>query len=106
MLEKIVQTNKPLLIIADDIDQEVVETLGSEQTARHVQRCLHEGAKLRRQPESNAGRYRDCNRRKVFLKDLAMELKDGEIEDLGHANRVVVKKVTRPLSAVPAIRQN
>ena len=29
---------------------------------------------------------------KYFAKDLAMELKDGEIEDLGHANRVVVKK--------------
>ena len=27
LLEKIVQTNKPLLIIADDIDQEVVATL-------------------------------------------------------------------------------
>lgn len=29
---------------------------------------------------------------KYFAKDLSMELKDGEIEDLGHANRVVVKK--------------
>lgn len=43
---------------------------------------------------------------KYFAKDLAMELKDGEIEDLGHANRVVVKKVTQLSSAVQATRKD
>ena len=92
LLEKIVQANKPLLIIADDIDNEVLTTLivnklrgafnvvatkapgfGDTQKAQLEDMAILTGARF-------------------FTKELNMDLKDAELTDLGTAAKVVVKK--------------
>ena len=92
LLEKIVQANKPLLIIAEDIDNEVLTTLivnklrgafnvvatkapgfGDTQKAQLEDMAILTGARF-------------------FTKELNMDLKDAELTDLGTAAKVVVKK--------------
>ncbi len=94
VLEKIMQANKPLLIIADDIENEPLTTIivnklrgafnvvatkapgfGDSQKAMLQDIAISTGAKF-------------------ITKDLNMELKDVDLSDLGSANKVVVKKDT------------
>ena len=92
LLEKIVQTNKPLLIIADDIDQEVVATLVLNKLRGTFNVVCTKAPSFGDNQKAMLEDIAIVTGAKYFAKDLAMELKDGEIEDLGHANRVVVKK--------------
>ena len=92
LLEKIVQTNKPLWIIADDIDQEVVATLVLNKLRGTFNVVCTKAPSFGDNQKAMLEDIAIVTGAKYFAKDLAMELKDGEIEDLGHANRVVVKK--------------
>ena len=92
LLEKIVQANKPLLIIADDIDNEVLTTLivnklrGAFNVVATKAPSFGDAQKAMLQDIATVtgGRY--------ITKELSMDLKTVELSDLGTANKVVVKK--------------
>ena len=92
VLEQIVQASKPLLIVADDIENEVVSTLivnklrgtfnvvatkapgfGDSQKEMLQDICVMTGARF-------------------FAKDLNMDLKTATIDDLGSARKIIVAK--------------
>ena len=63
-----------------------------EQAARHFQCACGESAGFRRPQERDAAGYRDRDRRDVIAEDLGKKLENAELDDLGHAHRVVSDK--------------
>ncbi len=63
LLEAVVQTSKPLVIIAEDVEGEAFGHARRQQTARRPQGCGSESTRLRRSPQGYARRHRDPHRR-------------------------------------------
>lgn len=92
LLEQIMQSGKPLLIIADDIDNEVVATL-----------CVNKLRGTFNVVATKAPSFGDNQRAmledialvsgaKFYTKDFNMDLKEASIQDLGRVSKVIVKK--------------
>ena len=92
LLEKIVQINKPLLIIAEDIDNEVLTTLivNKLRGAFNVVATKAPGF-----GDSQKAMLQDISivtGAEFITKELNMELKNVDVDSLGSASKVVVKK--------------
>ncbi len=92
VLEQIVQRNKPLLIIADDLENEAVSTivLNKLRGAFNVVATKAPGF-----GDSQANTLNDIavlTGATFYQKDLNMDLKDLKFEDLGMAKKIIVEK--------------
>ena len=94
LLEKIVQSNKPLLIIADDIDNEVLTTLIVNKLRGAFNVVATKAPSFGDSQKAMLQDIAIVTGAKFITKELSMDLKEVELSDLGTANKVTVKKDT------------
>ena len=92
VLEQVVQENKPLLIIADDLENEVVSTLIVNKLRGTFNVVATKAPGFGDNQKEILNDIAIMTGAKFFAKDLNMELKDLTFEDLGSAKKVVVGK--------------
>jgi len=92
LLQKVVESHKPLLIIADDLESEVTNTI----ILNKIRGTFNVVATKAPEFGENQKRVLEdiaiMTGAKLFTKDLSMELKDITIEDLGRAKKIVITK--------------
>lgn len=92
LLEKIVQSSKPLLIIADDIDNEVTSTLIVNKLRGTFNVVATKAPGFGDNQKEMLQDIATLTNANFYSKDLAMELKDMDINDLGTVKKAVVSK--------------
>ena len=94
VLEKIVQTSKPLLLIADDIDNDALTTLIVNKLRGTFNVVATKAPSFGDSQKEMLNDIAIVTGAKFFTKELNMELKNADLTDLGSATKVVVKKDT------------
>lgn len=92
LLEQILQANKPLLIIAEDIENEVVSTLIVNKLRGTFNVVATKAPGFGDNQKANLQDIAVLTGAKFISKDLGMQLKDAQMEDLGSAKKVIVEK--------------
>lgn len=92
LLEQIVDNNKPLLIIADDLENEVVSTLVVNKLRGTFNVVATKAPGFGDNQKELLQDIAILTGGTFFSKDLNMELKDAKIDQLGTAKRVIVDK--------------
>ncbi len=92
LLEQIVQNHKPLFIIADDIEQEVISTLVLNKMRGTFNVVATKAPGFGDNQRESLSDIALLTGAKFFDKDGNMELKDITIDDLGTASKVVIEK--------------
>lgn len=92
LLEKIVQSAKPLLIIADDIDNEVTSTLIVNKLRGTFNVVATKAPGFGDNQKEMLQDIATLTNANFYSKDLAMELKDMDINDLGTVKKAVISK--------------
>ncbi len=92
LLEQIVQMNKPLLIIADDIENEVISTLVVNKLRGTFNVVATKAPGFGDSQKDTLSDIAVLTGAKFYSKDLGMNLKDMQIEDLGTCKKVIVEK--------------
>ncbi|MEG0574738.1 MAG: chaperonin GroEL, partial [Erysipelotrichaceae bacterium] len=92
LLEQIVQANKPLLLIADDIENEVVSTLVVNKLRGTFNVVATKAPGFGDNQKDLLQDIATLTNAKFYSKDLKMELKDMKIEDLGSVKKVTITK--------------
>lgn len=92
VLEQVVQSNKPLLIIADDLENEVTSTLIVNKLRGTFNVVATKAPGFGDNQKEMLNDIAIMTGAKFYAKDLNMELKDLTIEDLGVAKKIVVAK--------------
>ena len=92
LLEQIVQANKPLLIIADDIENEVVSTLIVNKLRGTFNVVATKAPGFGDNQKANLQDIAILTGSTFVSKDLGMQIKDLTMKDLGSAKKVVVEK--------------
>jgi chaperonin GroEL len=92
VLEQVLQSNKPLLIIADDLENEVVSTLIVNKLRGTFNVVATKAPGFGDNQKDILTDIAIMTGAKFYAKDLNMELKDMVLEDLGVAKKVIVAK--------------
>lgn len=92
LLEQIVQANKPLLIIAEDIENEVVSTLIVNKLRGTFNVVATKAPGFGDNQKANLQDIAILTGANFVSKDLGMQIKDMTMNDLGSAKKVVVEK--------------
>ena len=92
LLEQIVQANKPLLLIADDIENEVISTLVVNKLRGTFNVVATKAPGFGDNQKELLQDIATITNATFYSKDLKMELKDMKIDDLGMVKKAVVSK--------------
>lgn len=92
LLEQVVQSNKPLFIIADDIENEVVSTLIVNKLRGTFNVVATKAPGFGDHQKDMLQDIATLTGATFFAKDLSMEIKDMKIEDLGVAKKIIINK--------------
>ena len=92
LLEQVVQSSKPLLIIADDLENEVVSTLIVNKLRGTFNVVATKAPGFGDNQKDQLGDIATMTNATFYAKDLNMDLKDMSIEHLGVAKKIVVAK--------------
>ncbi len=92
VLEQIVQASKPLLIIADDLENEVVSTLIVNKLRGTFNVVATKAPGFGDNQKDILSDIATMTGATFFAKDLNMELKDFTLEHLGQAKKIVITK--------------
>jgi len=94
LLQAVVDSHKPLLIIADDLDADVISTLVVNKLRGTFNVVATKAPEFGDAQKAALQDIAIMTGAKFYSKDLGMALKDITIEDLGKAKKVTVKKDT------------
>ncbi|MBN2504956.1 MAG: chaperonin GroEL [Bacilli bacterium] len=94
LLEQIVQASKPLLIIADDIENEVLSTLIVNKLRGTFNVVATKAPGFGDNQKEMLTDIATLTGARFIAKDLNQEIKDAKIEDLGVAKKIIVAKDT------------
>jgi chaperonin GroEL len=97
LLQSVVDSHKPLLIIADDMDSDVVSTLIVNKLRGTFNVVATKAPEFGDAQKAALQDIAILTGAKFYSKDLGMALKDVTIDDLGQAKKVTVKKDTTTL---------
>ena len=92
LLERIVQSNKSLLIIADDLENEVTTTLVVNKLRGTFNVAATKAPSFGDHQKALLEDIAIVTGAKFISKDLNMELKEVNLEDCGRASKVIIKK--------------
>ena len=92
LLEQVVQANKPLLIIADDLEHEVTSTLVVNKLRGTFNVVATKAPGFGDQQKNILKDIAVLTGAKFYSKDLNMELKDMKLEDLGTIKKATITK--------------
>lgn len=92
LLEQIVQANKPLLLIADDIENEVVSTLVVNKLRGTFNVVATKAPGFGDNQKELLQDIATLTHATFYSKDLKMELKDMKIDDLGMVKKATISK--------------
>ena len=92
LLQQVVQTSRPLLIIADDLENEVTSTLIINKLRGSFNVVATKAPEFGDNQKNILQDIAILTGATFFSKDLAMELKNLQMSDLGQAKKVVVTK--------------
>lgn len=94
LLEQVVEQNKPLFIIADDIENEVVSTLIVNKLRGTFNVVATKAPGFGDNQKDILQDIATLTNANFYAKDLNMELKDMTVDDLGLAKKIIVSKDT------------
>jgi chaperonin GroEL len=97
VLEKVVKENKPLLIIADDMENEVTSTLIVNKLRGTFNVVATKAPGFGDHQKDVLTDIATLTGATFYAKDLQMKLSDATIDDLGQVQRAVIKKDTSTL---------
>src|SRR5690606_3992429 len=97
VLEEVVKTNKPLLMIAEDFENEVISTLVVNKLRGTLNVLPVKAPGFGDKQKEMLSDISIVTNATFFTKDLSMKVKDAKLENLGSVSKAIIKKDTTTL---------